>query len=461
MTAFFFTACLLICTTAAAAVWDTEHQWSDQWEGKYAQWVKEHWRPEIFTSPASPYHGISTDCADASYDMRLIFAHESRLPFVINNPESPGGVISNDLNRWDSRPQPERLREFIEYVNDVTSSQTMPEDTYPVAITRRALTPGIIYVQPGEHSYQIVAVDAYGVTDTMFSTMPRAVRELLFEPNFPIFVPSDMLHYRDGYRRFRWPQYLKLPETEVPGFSDEQYRLARSVAFDYARFTDLLMRRLGRKPEPAPLRVRRFMYNLCYVARNRVEFIERATAYRATLPAGRRTCLTGADYENYSTDNRDKRLKKSFEYVRDLIGSRYWTDPDWAQPQFRPERYLKPYAEAIFNIGDTGAPRMQPREAAASGTGGDGAGQQTGDVRSNAYWYLARQPATRFRTARDVTNGDLIAWCGIEYSPGKTISLRDLWRSITDNALSPDPNETLESRWGLVAPRRPTGCPRH
>lgn len=452
MKALFFAAWLIVCSGATAAVWNAEHHWSDQWEQKYARWVGAHWGPEVFASPSSPYFGTATDCTDACYDMRLIFAYQHGLPFVINNPASTGGLISNEMTAWDARPQQERVESFIRYVNNATTSETIPNDTYPIAITKGTFNPGIIYVQPGEHCYQIVAVDAYGVPGTMFSTVPRTVRDLSIEPNFPIFVPSDTVHYRDGYRRFRWPEYLKLPVTRVPGFSDEQLRLARSVDFDYARFTDILMRRLGGESEPAPLRVRRFMYNLCYVARNRVEPVRRGTDHLAQIRAAGRRCMTPAEYYNYSTVARDLRLRKSFLYVRDLIGSRFWSDPDWGSFRFRRERYLKPYAEAIFGIGGD----LKPPK-----TSGSAPQQAAGGFQNSEYSYLSEPPGTVARWTRKVTNDDLIAWCGIEYAPGKVLSLHDLWRSITRNTLSPNPNETLNSRWGLVDPPPATGCPKY
>lgn len=415
-------ALLIFCNGAFAAVWDAENHWSAQWEQKFSKWVEEYWVPEIFSSPSSPYFDIATDCADAAYDMRLIFSFENSLPFVINDPSSAGGLISNKMKQWDHLSQKERVRALIHYVNDVTTTDSIPGDTYPIPLNKNTIKPGVIYVKPGSHAFQIVGINEYGVPRTLSSTVPRVARELYIEDNFPSFVPSDEATYRDGYRRFRWPEDLKLPVTKVPGFDREQYRLARLAGSDYVRFTDKLLQRLGGKPEPAPLRTRRFMYNLCYAARRRAEILGEAEKYRARLRSSGRRCMTPAEYYDYSTDGRDARLKSYFEYVKGLIGTATWSDADWRKSTYRHEYYLKPYAEAIFRIEDGDASR---------------------------------------KSKRTITDGDLIAWCGVEYKPGTRISLREIWRSILDKTLSPDPNDSLERRWGRVAGQDPTGCPRY
>jgi len=421
MKAYFVTVLFMICNGASASVWDAENHWSDQWEEKYSRWVEENWVPEVFSSPSSPYSGIATDCADAVYDVRLLFAYEHGLPFVINNPKSPGGRISNAMTTWDHLSQKARVMALIRYVNDMTSSETIPNDTYPIPINKHSFKPGVIYVEPGSHAFLVVGMSEYGVPSTLSSTVPRVARELYIEQNFPSFVPSDTTRHRDGYRRFRWPEHLKLAVTKVPGFDDEQYRLAWFAGFDYIKFTDELMRLLGQKPEPAPMRARRFMYILCYVARQRAEIVGEADKYRMRMRSTGRRCMNRREYFDYSTNSRDGRLKKYFQYVRALIGSSTWSDAGWRKSSFRRERYLKPYAEAIFRSGDD-------------------------DVSGRA---------------KKATNDDLIAWCGIEYKPGTNISLRDVWQSIGRNTLSPDPNDSLESRWGRIDWPDGSGCPKY
>jgi hypothetical protein len=268
-------------------------------------------------------------------------------------------------------------------------------------------------------------------------------RELYPEHNFPAFVPSDDKRYRDGYRRFRWPEHIGLPVTRVPGFSDEQYRLAMAKGLDYIAFTDALLERLGTKREPAPLRAQRFMYNLCYYARQRVEIVDGALDHLTRVRSSGRQCLTASEYYDQSTDSRDRRLKDYFGYVRALIGSPTWRDADWTNNAYRTEWYLKPYAEAIFRSDDA-----TTRKAGAAD--GDGEG-----------WSFFRSGSTARRKAQEATNADLIAWCGVEYSPGVRISLRDIWQGIERGTLSSDPHASREDRWGLTETPYQPKCRRY
>ena len=82
---------LLICSAvylmagnAQAAVWSENNSWDQTWEDRYSDWVKTSFNEDVFTQGS--YKGIATDCADAVYAARLIFAFENQLPFVILDP---------------------------------------------------------------------------------------------------------------------------------------------------------------------------------------------------------------------------------------------------------------------------------------------------------------------------------------------------------------------------------------
>ena len=121
-------------STASADVWAEENQWDDLWEGRYRQWVRTNWKDDIFMDPSKPvYYKYENDCADAVYAMRLIFAFEHRLPFVINNRDKAGQVVSNRMKTWDNLSPPQRVRRFMDYVGDMHSSESLRTDSYPDA----------------------------------------------------------------------------------------------------------------------------------------------------------------------------------------------------------------------------------------------------------------------------------------------------------------------------------------
>ena len=70
-------------TTTQASIWESTKIWTIEEEDRYSNWVKENWKADIFINPDSPYFAIPTDCADAAYAMRIIYAFENKLPFKI------------------------------------------------------------------------------------------------------------------------------------------------------------------------------------------------------------------------------------------------------------------------------------------------------------------------------------------------------------------------------------------
>ncbi|MEZ5449738.1 MAG: hypothetical protein R3E89_12425 [Thiolinea sp.] len=132
----------------SAAVWDDENEWDANWERRYQHWVKTQWTDDIFMNPAKPiYYKFENDCADASYAMRLIFSFENKLPFVVNNQMRPSQTISNRMKTWDNLPTGQRVRKFLDYIADMTSTKSLRYDTYPVALND--IKAGDIYVARG------------------------------------------------------------------------------------------------------------------------------------------------------------------------------------------------------------------------------------------------------------------------------------------------------------------------
>lgn len=126
-----------------AAVWQHDHEWTEHDENAYAEWVKTKFNPEIFWRTGA-YPNVSTDCADAVYGMRMIYAFENKLPFVIR---SGGGFLSNETSRYDAIQDPRaRFRAFMKNVMDITNTTTLSDDTYPIEISREAITPGTMHL---------------------------------------------------------------------------------------------------------------------------------------------------------------------------------------------------------------------------------------------------------------------------------------------------------------------------
>jgi hypothetical protein len=382
------------------------------------------------------YYKLSHDCADAVYLMRLVFSYENQLPFVINNAHEKGD-ISNTMNKWNRLSADKRVRKFMDYVTDMTSTKTLKNDTYPIALGD--IKPGDLYVSPGVHSYQIVNITNTGIAEVMASTTPKAPRPLSHYESFPFYVPEDSKNMSDGYRRFKQPTNIHKHITKQPGFSSEQYKIADSVEQNYVGFTDVISKKLRdtaradvekaleiakesgdskkvgelnklqksiRKEKPAE-KSERLITALCMYANDRGAYVYDAQYHLLEMKKKGRSCMTKTEYDNFSTPGRDKRLTKFFKAVGDHIADNYQKDKT---------SHAQRWAAAIFS-------EKEPQPL---------------DLK------------------------ELNAFCKVEMSlqSGFFITLRELRKKSEAGELVSDPNAPLDYRWGITTePKYKAKCP--
>lgn len=369
---------LFITAVAFSSVWEVEQHWDQNWEKQYSSWVEKNWQQDIFTNESSLLYNLKTDCADASYAMRATFSYLHKLPFQFTSSSgrkiNQASIVFDQVGNKD-----QRFRLFLEYVFTNTNTQTLSVDTYPVAISRETLRPGMLYVAPGIHSYQVIKLDIYGNIQTLSSTVPKAVRVLFLNHSFPFYLPSDFHKFSDGFRAFRWPEGLN------PNESKDQFDISRQAQGSFIVYSNQLIFRLSLKSEPLEFKIKRHLESLCYYARERSVLV--AQAYVKKL-ARKGSCLDRSQFEDYSTYQRDSRLKEYFNYLQSLK-----SDLDWQTlPEELKARYL-----SLFN---------------------------------NYY--------------QD-------SFCQIETSwPGKPLlSLYEIRQALVAGKLVANPNADIEQRWGL------------
>ena len=334
----FIVMVLVSAFTTQAAVWKDVNTWDDDWENKYQLWVKNSWTEDFFMNEKKPtYYLFSHDCADAVYAMRLIFSYENKLPFIIHNPSKRGKYLSNRKGSWNKLPKEKRIRKFLDYVANVTSTRSLAKDTFPIALDD--IKPGDLYAAPDVHSYQVVNITEEGVAEVMSSTTPKAPRFLDRIPSFPFYVPEDIKKERDGYRRFIQPQNIKKSIKKQPGYNNEQYKIAEMVKHDYVRFTDIIASALGKKEEKADAKTLRLLIAMCMYANDRSVYIYEALYKLQEMKKKGRRCMTRGEYNNYSTPSRDRRLKAFFNAVKNHYERnekyKHWTQPQrWAKALF-------------------------------------------------------------------------------------------------------------------------------
>lgn len=302
---------ILGCTLSlksTAAVWTAKAQWNQAYEVKYQEWISKNIPMDIFKNPEGPYYGISTDCADLVYALRIIFSFENGLPFTAVDSSLTKGsklVYINEktakFNGYSSGIK--RLKAFIDYVSNINGTHSLARfDTYPVAL--KAIKAGDIYLaewqsQEGyevNHSYVVREVSPFGYFEFFYSSTPSLVRKLIELSGMPS-MPITGEPW--GFRRFKWPQHYT-GAAKLADFSKEQYKYAIEHKND---FFDFLQKLIQTELEPVDSIFKRRISNICSQLMGRVEVVQEAQKYIQNLN-GR--CVNKKEFNLYSTSMRDR-----------------------------------------------------------------------------------------------------------------------------------------------------------
>lgn len=230
----------LLTSSVNAEVWHANQSWNADWEQEYQRWVNRNLTTNIFKGGNTLLSGLSTDCADALYAIRILFAYENSLPFVMNAPDvlsSRMKTFGNDTSMFDSiKNERERVRAFINYIADEAGTLNLQRDTMPVKINQ--INSGILYLVEwqlfgmgkfNQHSYIIKGFDSDRELVYYYSDAPRKVRTLEVNVKYPRF---EFAYPPYGYRRWKHPEHLTIPESLIPaetGYGREQYELVSRV----------------------------------------------------------------------------------------------------------------------------------------------------------------------------------------------------------------------------------------
>jgi hypothetical protein len=404
-----FLLLVLVPQKSESAVWTSVNEWSPTWEDRYSDWVRDNWQVDFFSrkllphGQSNPYYGLRVDCADTVYSMRAVFAFENKLPFVIQDPSASGRTISNVMARWDSQNEQQRIRNFLSYLYDVISTRSLPNDTYPVAISRDVIRSGalIMTTKTNHHSWTLKEMLPIGVPYLVYNSVvgsysgfglqqrqswPHA--EWVFEGDFTAAGNA-------GFRTWRPQAYLGRPVWEVPGYSEEQYKIPLS------KWEKTLQSRLALKQETDTQQMTRLVNTACDAYRNRVPSVNEALQYIAKNPG----CMDYPTYDTYSTPNRDQRL---FDDLMSLRRSYRDIQAENGGRQLAPEMVaqLNKIFPAIGSSARSEAAKMTAQEISATSV------------------------------------------CIVDYRAGKKMDLAEFKRRIFAGLISNNPHETAEYRWG-------------
>ena len=318
---------LSAASQAHAAVWPTTRNWTSADEDGFSDFIAK--LPLDFFQNDRDFGGIPTDCADAAYTLRTIYAFRNGLPVSYS---TYNGVVTNDTNQFDSIQDPiKRVRKFIARINVDTGTSTLSKDTYPISINRKSLRAGTMFLHPqgntkvpltyrAGHVYYIQDVPANGIVKLISSTVPAAVRSL--NPhNGLVFAPMDVT---GGYRNWRWPNG-RLQGNE----SDQQFKIAKWYPGSYKdgvlwnNWTSKIEELILTKRATVKERLHAAWENLEHAVIQRGQAVNEGWAeYNLKTPFAK--CMNDTDYDNYSTPTRDAKVQSELvafrAYAQDYLG---------------------------------------------------------------------------------------------------------------------------------------------
>lgn len=331
--AFLFSVLAFSGFVANAAVWVETQTWDDSWEDKYSDWIRTSFNEDFFVK--GKYSGIATDCAHAVYVARMIFAFENKLPFIIKDPTGGSVRISNRMSRWDGEGEITKVKKFAVYIGSMVSTRTLPNDTYPIEISRKYLRAGAVWsrvrvtednffrrifglnvdADPG-HAELVKDVSDTGVVSLIGSTVPKEVRKLLLTSSL-VFMPIEKT---TGFRQWKQPQDYGKPEQTLKGYSLEQFSMGDAYNNGSRKldaWTKEVQVRLQQREETKDELIQRTVNNFCSLVTARVAVVQEAEKFRKKLGD---QCMSVSDYDNYSTPSRDKRILDTLVAVKNAAG---------------------------------------------------------------------------------------------------------------------------------------------
>lgn len=405
----FFLNTFISPSLAKAQVWQDTNSWNQEWENAFSAWVENEWTVDYFARPTLPngaknrYYGLHVDCADTVYSMRLIFAAEHGLPFVIQDPTTYNQTISNRMTRFNRLGSDERVRAFLRFIYDVVSTHSIPNDTFPPPINRAFIRGGALIrtTEVNHHSWTVKRILPIGVPHLIFNSTITAQSKLTLQQRISwpnpawVFEGNATPTSNAGFRVWRPASALLIPAWQVPNYSDEQFRIP------LGQWEQVVQRKLASSAESDDARISRLFQTACEAAKTRVESVNDGLK---VLRALNTTCMDFATYDNVSTPSRDQR------FFDDLAALR---------------KSYKGIMKA--NSGSTLSPAMRAEMSHLFPAPTASASSENASMRATAHAGSS---------------------CVVNYGPGKSADLAEIKRRLFAGMISNNPLDEIEYRWG-------------
>lgn len=333
---------------------------------------------------------LAPDCADLPYFLRAYFAWKLGMPFAFRHCSRGRADAPPKCGPRVTQAEPleaaDDVAAFGAFIRKVSSGvhsasgRTLPADDatdlYPLPLTREALRPGSVFVDPYGHLIVVAQWLPQGFAGQGMllgaDAQPDASlgRRRFWRGNF-LFTPDTSV-VGAGFKAFR---PLPSSKTEAPSeeaLPAQSYRDAGLSAPSLAQYegtADTFYERMDALIYPRPVSVDARMNQLVSAleeqVKRRVEAIDLGEAYvrerglTVTMPQGFAIFETEGAWEDFATPSRDMRLLIAIDAVRDFP----------AQVKRNPGRFLASQAEVDAAPGALEA-LLATRKFTYTGSGG-------------------------------------------------------------------------------------------
>jgi hypothetical protein len=300
-------------------IWEVgDRRWTVEEEYRFGKWVDENITEDFFID-----HRIPTDCADAVYAIRWIYARINHLPAAATTKD--GRLIGHWSTDWRHLPtdvkwhKDERFLTALLSLFPKTWTGTLPHDTYPVQISPDSITPGTLFLVTESHTGIIGHISLDGSQahplQTLESALPVRVQKLTLRYFFSARPESKA---RSGLVKFRWPicengEWKYLPVKEHPFYSEEQYR--SDFCEGYADFTEAVAKRIDPKIYPPMEKMVKMVGTITRLLKERVAIV--LTGYEQCRDGG---CPQSSEgWEIHNTQGRDGMIVLMMDHLSQII----------------------------------------------------------------------------------------------------------------------------------------------
>jgi hypothetical protein len=305
-------------------IWEVgDRRWTVEEERRFEKWVEETITEDFFIR-----YRIPTDCADAVYAIRWIYARIAHLPAAATTTD--GKRIGHWSTDWKHLPthsewdRDERFRAALLYLFPKTWTGTLPLDTYPVRISLDSITLGTIFLVTESHAGIIGHVFLDGSQahplQTWESALPVKVQKLNLGYFFSVRPESKA---RSGLVKFRWPvsengEWKYLPVKEHPFYSEEQY--TSGFCKGYADFVEAVAKRIDPTNYAPSEKIVKVLGTVSRFLRERVPIV--LAGYQQCHNVGCPEASEG--WEIHSTRGRDGMIISLMDHLSQIIESNHF-----------------------------------------------------------------------------------------------------------------------------------------